>query len=355
MWPIVTMFVIAAPATLIIQTEVLPAAKEVKPADESLGLWPSPKLTRLLVRRWATRMGDRYDMDDTQREKLQGAVVDRWLPFLKKHRDDMEPLFEEFVEMRLELSPPSREDAQAWARRALPLLDVLRTELADGADDMREFLTPMQRLKFEAQRLQFALGMSIAEQRLKNFESGEFDADALDDLWKPNASRRRARRKERAAERARKNAKDRDASGPTDQIELELLAWEKYINDFIKQYELNDGQITAVRSCFDELKQRAKLHRERHGHDLDELERRIQAHGGGEQETKELEERLTELYGPIDDMFGELKRRIELIPTMVQRAAFKTRQDQTGTGDARPDRDTPAKDPPVDGPSGETP
>ena len=59
MWPIVTMFVIAAPATLILQTEVLPTAKEAKPADESLGLWPSPNLPRFLVRRWATLMGDR--------------------------------------------------------------------------------------------------------------------------------------------------------------------------------------------------------------------------------------------------------------------------------------------------------
>ncbi len=337
MWPIVTMLVLVAPAIQTAPEEVSPVAKVATQANNTLGIWPSPKLTRLMVRRWASRMGDRYDMDDTQREKLQGAVVERWVPFLAKYRDRIEPLVDEFVEMRLELSPPSREKAQAWAHRALPMLDTLKTELAGGADDMREFLTPMQRLKFEAQRLQLGLGMKLAEQRLKTFESGDFDNSELDDLWKPSAASRRARRKERAAERARMRAEAKAASEPTDQIEIELLAWEKYIKDFIERYDLDDGQVTAVRSCFDELKLRARVHRDRRRVDIDDLERRIKAHDGNEEETKELETRLTELYGPIDDMFGELKRRIELIPTMAQRTAVRTREEQPDVPDARPD------------------
>ena len=105
-----------------------------------------------------------------------------------------------------------------------------------------------------------------------------------------------------------------------DQIALEVVAWERYVEEFIRIYGLDEGQRTAVLSCLSELKQRAIAHRDKRRDDIATLELRISNFTGSDEELAGLKEQLTELYGPIDDMFQELKARIEQIPTARQRA-----------------------------------
>jgi hypothetical protein len=79
-----------------------------------------------------------------------------------------------------------------------------------------------------------------------------------------------------------------------------------------------------VLSVLSELKERALSHRDRHRDEIAKLEARIASFGGSEEELPELKGQLTELYGPIDDMFKELKLRIESVLTAEQRGGVKT-------------------------------
>ena len=68
------------------------------------------------------------------------------------------------------------------------------------------------------------------------------------------------------------------------------------------------------------MQQRAVAHGDTRREDIAGLERRIADFNGSREELGALTRQLHEFYGPIDVMFGELKLRIEQIPTDAQRA-----------------------------------
>jgi len=291
---------------------------------ESGGMWPTPKLMNLMLARWADQIGEEYQLEPDQRSQVREQVQQRWSSFLSDNRENIQPLVTEFLELRMEMEPPSKHAVQSWADKALPMYDQFRREVTGTNSDLRQVLTPAQRLKFEVDAMQFAMGMQWAEGRLKQWQSGEFDPK---DFWEPPASARedrekrwedrRARRQERRRAREERESSNQPIEKPQDQVAVEMDLWDKYVAEFIERYDLDEGQKTTVQSMLTEMKERATAHRDRHRSDMEQLEERIQR-GGDVKEQEEVKKQLVELYGPIDDMFAELQRRMEAIPTKEQ-------------------------------------
>jgi small-conductance mechanosensitive channel len=91
-------------------------------------------------------------------------------------------------------------------------------------------------------------------------------------------------------------------------------------------FNLDEGQRTAAVSCLSDLKQRAIAHRDRRREDIARLEYRIEHKTATDVPLDDLKKQLSELYGPIDDMFKELQTRLDQIPTVLQREAVAKRQ-----------------------------
>lgn len=292
------------------------------------GLWPSPKLMDQLLRRRALEIGEQLDLDETQRARIERDFVKRWTTFLNENRPRIQPLLNEFIELRTELEPPQKEKIQAWAERAMPVFQQVRQQIDEGASEVRGVLRPMQRAKFDLRAGAFKAGVFMAEQKLKTWQSGEF---APKDFWEPTRSKRREMREERRQRQSQRQTEPvpRQSESETgDQVALELNAWERYVQEFIKRYDLDEAQRTTVLSCLSELKQRAIAHRDRRRDDITRLEQRIAQHDGSKDDIAAIEEQLVELYGPIDDMFAELKTRLEATLTTEQRAKL-TESDKT--------------------------
>ncbi len=311
--------------TFLLVSAIVQDADEVPkspPVEEAPleGLWPSQKLLNLMLLRWAEETCEKYDLDDDQRTKVREAAVKRFESFFTENRSQIQPLANEFIEMRMNIEPPSKERVQAWADRALPLFEKTREQIRESNDEFRKVLRPIQRAKFEVDALQLGAGMAIAEQKLKDWKTGEFEKT---DFWEPLTAERRNRREERRRSAQERNAEAEQPTEPVDQIVAELDRWEKYVVDFMTMFNLNEGQRTTALSCLSELKERALAHRDRRREEIARLEYRIEHNTAGEASLDELKMQLSELYGPVDDMFRELQSRLEKLPTDQQRAAAK--------------------------------
>jgi hypothetical protein len=299
---------------------VVPAQKPAEQPAKLEGLWPSPTQMDQFLRRWAQDIGHRHELNETQKVKVEEAVVKRWSTFLDNNRGQIQPLVNEFIELRMGVEPPSKQRVQDWAKRATPVFEQFRGQLEQGKAEVREILDPLQRAKFDVEAMAYGAMMTSTEQRLKKWESGEFDAR---EFWQPTPSQRREMRQERDRQRVDRKAGAAGAKPDQrerDHIELELEVWDQYVEQFIRLYDLDEAQRTTALSCLSELKQRALAHRDHRKEDIAKLEKRIKEHKGSEEDLAEIKKQLAELYGPIDDMFGELKRRLESIPTAEQRA-----------------------------------
>ncbi len=297
-----------------------PSPEAATPSTPSEGLWPSRKLMRSMLLRWADEVSRQYELDDEQRVKMQQAVTQRWEPYLTENRAAIQPVLNEFVEMRMDLEPPGKEQVQAWADRAMPIFEQAREQITAGTEEFREILEPRQRAKFELDALKFGIGLQAARHKLGQWREGTFDPV---EFWEPTPSVRHERREDRRRREAEAIAKVPPVTNEaeeTDQISLELDAWDKYVREFVKIFNLDEGQRTTASSVLTELKGRAEAHRDRRRSEIADLEHRISTFTGSKEEAAELKRRLAELYGPIDEMFQDLKSRIEPIPTERQRA-----------------------------------
>lgn len=300
--------------------------EERKTAQSAGGVWPTPKLMNSLLARWADQIGEEYELGPDQRVKVREQVQQRWSPFLEENREAIQPLVTEFLELRMELEPPAKEAVQSWAERAMPMYDRFRKQVTGTNGDLRQVLTAKQRVRFEMDAMQFAAGMQFAEGKLRQWQSGEVDPK---EFWEPPASaradrkerweQRRARRTEWRRAREERASDAQAMSPPGDQVAVEMDLWEKYVAEFIERYGLDEGQKTTVQSLLTEMKERATAHRDRRREEIEQLEARIQK-GGADVKPDEIKEELIELYGPIDDLFAELQRRMEPIPTSEQKA-----------------------------------
>jgi AcrR family transcriptional regulator len=298
---------------------------------------------RSLLLRWADQISTRYELDDQQRAAARKQVLDQWEPFLEAHRRRIQPLANEFLEMRLGVEPPAREHVQAWAKRAIPVLEEVRRHVDQGSGRFRELLQPGQRIKFEADALGMTAGMALAEQTLRRWKDGDYDEQQI---WHPTSrggeSPPVARENTASGSADGQEKPDEESSSaggtaaqPPDQIAIELDSWTQYVERFILHFELRDAQKTAVLSVLHELKQRAIDHRDRHRQEIDSLERRIADYAGGEEELNELKSELAKLYGPVDEMFQELCRRAENVPTESQRAVAASKVDTKDKSEAK--------------------
>ncbi len=278
------------------------------------GFWPTKKMTELFIDRWLDAVSHKYKMDNDQVAKAREDALKRWPEFIRKNRDKLQPVVNEFIEMRLEMSPPSKERVANWATEAEEALNLFKGEIDGAIEDFRGALNPLQKAKFESEVLMFSAGMAAAEAKIKQWKTGEFEER---EFWDPPTSEwHRREEQERLAEEG-------IMPEPTDQVIEELKAWDKFVERYIEIYKLDESQQASARSALKEMKERAISYRDANEQRIAMIEKRIQEHTGSEKELDQLKKDLFEVYGPIDEMFQELKTRVEALPTDEQREAVK--------------------------------
>lgn len=91
-----------------------------------------------------------------------------------------------------------------------------------------------------------------------------------------------------------------------------LHPWEKYVREFIARYELTDGQSNAALAMLKDVQGRAGQ--------VEKLQADRTAAANAVRDAEARKKALAELNKPYDELFGELKRRLDSLLTAAQRA-----------------------------------
>ncbi len=94
-----------------------------------------------------------------------------------------------------------------------------------------------------------------------------------------------------------------------------LSEWEKYVVDFIERYDLTEAQSNSALAILRELSSRAAQ--------IETMNRERRAAAEQIADPKTRQERLGALSRPIDDLFVQLKYRLDLLPSAEQRNRAK--------------------------------
>ncbi len=304
-----------APIVLAPRTAAQNSPSAQPPETKSLdvapaGIWPTPVMLEGILARWADDTAHKYELNDDQFERFRGEVQSRWTEFLSENREALQPLLTEYVESRLAPSPPDRDRVADWSRRAKPLFEEFRGEMDRTLDELGEMMTPMQRARLSLERIKTNTGLQMFANRLQSWELGKFEEK---DWWDPP-------RREREARRSMAEGQRKPDSKPT-RIDEELQRWDAYVKKFMDDFSLDDRQREACQSILRECEQRAMDHLNRHRERIVRLEQMLTK---DEDIPESLRDEAIALYEPVDDVFKDMKTRLEQIPTSAQSAVFES-------------------------------
>ncbi len=279
------------------------------------GFWPPEQMVETLLRRWAAAAVKTYDLTPTQHRELETQLLERWPKFLSENRSDLQPLLNQYLQARIATEPPSAQAVREWADRVLPQFEKLRQFIAEGNEEFAARLTAHQREKFETDRARLTMELETLQTRLQSWKMGEFKEQQWWNLTRSRGTAPQGNQKERGG-----------GPEPASEFGLEMAAWDRFVRAFIEQYQLDDGQRATAESILAEMKARAGDHYRSRRLRIAAMEELIRHPRLGTTEA-DIEAELIELYGPIDEMFRQLERRLLLIPTQAQK-----RQAQAAAG-----------------------
>ncbi len=304
------------PAMLLAVASRSVAAAEPKAAKDTYSESPLIWSADAIMDRFVDHMTRYYNLDETQQKYTKGLMTQKVKRFLTDYEQDVRWLAYDMWDYQQKGEVPPPEIAREWGRRGGPLIKAIRKEIIDGNMEWREILTDEQKRKHDR------------DLRIMNEQFDEMESKA--DRWSRGEIRPSDLRNTRGL-----------VNNDVYVVRKSEDAWTSYVRSFAQLYELDEGQRNTAYSLLRQLKERARQYRESNKAEFDQIEKQKNeltagARKNDPQERKQaseafarLREKREKLEKPIsDDMFAELKRKLEQIPTDNQRKARQAVRDK---------------------------
>lgn len=328
--------------------------------------------------RMGERVRERYDLDDSQLGVLRGLMMRDAFAMFSKHSERIVEYASEMMETRADGQAVTPEKVARWVKLAQPVFEDARRQFESTAREFAEELKPEQRavfdrdLKAAVQRLRRVDELSqewargnwspadwgieedpiqlAGEAALRSGQgggSGGSSAAAADapPTRREGVSAGGERREGESGEATHEagaagqgDARPRVAAGeagggdgparveppvppgeassggkPAKEPAEPDDEWARHVREFIRRYKLDQGQQNAAWSAYRAVKEQADRERPR----IEARVAELQKQGG---EASERETRIKAARKPLDDLFEQLKRRLERLPTRKQRS-----------------------------------
>ena len=271
------------------------------------------------LKRFGDLIQERYQLDESQRRVLAGAVQRELIGLAVRHAGTIFQQTREMVGARVRGEPFTAEQIAKWTSDSEPLMADGRRSVQHIAERLGKALTPDQQ--------------ELLADDLKSFEKrkafyNRLRADWADGRWKAEDWGLENDPVQRGTTGGGTRPTSENVSDPgqpdrpsTRVLPYDETTWGRYATDFITRYGLDPSQKRAVQSILTELVARAGEYRQAHRAELDAIP---------------LPERATHTsLAPIRTLFLELKQRLGTVPTGAQRAAAESAERPEQGSDVR--------------------
>jgi len=267
-----------------------------------------------MIRQAADNVSRRYNLNREQTQFTHDMMAKRVNKFLEEHEDEIWPIIRDMSRYQNPKKKMDAATAQRLGKAVQPLFAKAQESILEANGEWREVLSADQR-------------------KLHDYDLGEMDKTFKDmgnrfDGW----SRGQVSDHQGIFPPERADSPPVKPSMPkTDDASAERVIkakeewWDGYVNNFIKDFELDEGQITSARSILKELKDRAMAYRTSHREDFERIEQKIET-ARKAREIDKLNQAMDEqrqLNSLVAQLFKELKDRLDAIPRPAQREKYE--------------------------------
>ncbi len=315
----------------------------------------------------------KYKLTEEQDVYTQQFLRDKADEFLAQHREELFAIADEMFDVRggSDMTP---EELTAWGQRARPIYEQAKALIIEGNDEWREILTDEQKVIHDEDLAQMYHSFATTDDQLERIVSGDMTVEEFrrgprtpprprttrnrEPVVSPQPVTSTVEHAERRAPTPKGNT--RPTPQPTERVtrggEPERLEtptrgsrterptrktpskraasknfeseWEKYVNDFIQRYQLDEAQQQRAQTILKTCQEQATNHMTRKKAALDHLDRLEKDLADAPDKAtraKEINEKRQKLLDPINQIFEKrLKPRLDKLPTRAQREAAES-------------------------------
>jgi hypothetical protein len=255
----------------------------------------------------------RYNLNEAQKQKTDEIMKRDVNKFLKDHEAQVWPIIRDLMSNGFQ--PPSNpEDVKRIGNAAAPLLKEAQKAILDGNKEWRQYLTPDQQAMHDYDLGEMDKQFVEAEKSFKSWAEGKPTGSPFP-VPPPM---------ERSPPTPKMPTAGLPKPPPPPEPQLEIFVreslFDSYVEDFIKQYELDPAQIDAARSILAETKVKAGAFKESNRAELTKiaLEHKAAMDAKDRDRIAKAEADRKKLLEPVYVLFGEMDERLKALLTSAQ-------------------------------------
>lgn len=286
-----------------------------------------------MVNRYMDRLTSTYELNNQQQTQVRSRLEE----IKAQHKTYMEGRSKELETFRNQMRE-LREKAEAggdfdWQqarqigeqmRGVFEQSPLMNRESVVG--EVEKLLPPEQVEKGRARRAQEEaehqrrheeMRQQWEQRRRERGDQPPSDGESMRDRWRRRGEWRNDHERQDESQNQPQGAEGGQAepqpTQPQPLVENPIGPWDRYVRDFTRKYRLDSAQQATAQSILREMHERRVSYEQTHRVEY-EAARAIE-------DDEQQERRLAELNRPIEGLFGQLKTRLERIPTAEQRRA----------------------------------
>lgn len=261
------------------------------------------------------QISKRYKLNPQQENYTRLLLTRRVREFLDEHEGEVRELLQESMDMQRGKAPNDKVHLQMWAQRALPLYQEASQAIIDGNEEWADILNDDQKRIHDADMALMRSSFDGATNTLNLWSQGKGPAmptlrtasnrtNSTSD-GKPNTGESVVNNKPRPVRR--QNIEDN---------------WKSYVTLFVQAYDLDQAATNSAREkIYKEQYDKAQKYRESRAADFAKIEKRLEELGKTDfEKRRKLKDHQQDLERRIYDLFVEMDRRLQRLPTAAQSA-----------------------------------
>ena len=276
-----------------------------------------------MIRQASDNVSRRYNLNPEQAEFTRKMMFERVTKFLADNEEAIWPLVRDLARQQLTGKPPGPETAKRIGEAALPIVETAKKAIYEANEEWGDILSEEQKQLHEFDLREMEGQFAQVNRNFEEFQAGKPKPNPMFPEYEPKAGEPPRPKRPGGIRTLRRRQED---------------GWSRYVQSFIRRYQLDPGQRGTADSILRELKQDAEDHRASKAVEFKAVEKRFnEAVASGDLKKRMAAKREESVLNRrLEDLFEELKGRLDKIPTPGQKKAYQQSLDAKRTKTRHP-------------------
>jgi len=267
----------------------------------------------------------RYNLNDAQTRETHDLMKREVNRFLKEHESEVWPVLRELLAAQMNGKPPQTPEERArLGKAARPLLKLAEDAIFESNAEWRGYLDPSQLPTHDYDLAEMRKQFQDIDKRFEKLEKGDMPDDG--GIFPPPPP------VDRSPPRPRK-----PPEGLPEPEIVEINIFDNFVEVFIRDYQLDEGQADAARSILNEYKAKAEAFKQSQKAELAQIAAEEKAAREAHDRGRRLkaEKASKELLAPVYALYGEFENRLKGLLRTSQLQVYEARHSNEATVEER--------------------